>query len=79
MKPTIFTWGWRDYDRLPDPQMTRQHMAFLMRCWRRAKLNHCGRHVNRLRCIERSSGERIYEVINTPTGERSTFSIRSHA
>lgn len=81
MKQTAFTWGWSDHPRQPDPSMTRQRMAHLMRCWRRAVRNpaHGTGPINRLELMGRSTSERVYRVTNTPTGEVATFSIRSQS
>ena len=76
MKKTIFTWGWESYPRHPDPKQTRQHMARLMRAWRRAKTN-LGQTLNKVTLLERTSTCRVYQVINTPSGEKATFSIRT--
>ena len=76
MKTTTFTWGWESHPRQTDPKQTRQHMARLMRSWRRAKSN-LGRPINKVTLLERTSTCRVYQVINTPSGEKATFSIRT--
>lgn len=76
MKNTIFTWGWENHPRRPDPKQTRQHMARLMRAWRRAKSN-LGRTINEVTLLERSATGRLYQVVNTPSGEKATFSIQT--
>lgn len=35
MTARTFYWAWNDHDRQPDPQMTRQRAAVLLRSWRR--------------------------------------------
>lgn len=35
MKAQTFYWAWNDHDRQPDPHMTRQRAAVLLRSWRR--------------------------------------------
>lgn len=76
MKTTTFTWGWESHPRQTDPKQTRQHMARLMRSWRRAKSN-LGRPINKVTLLERTSTCRVYQVINTPSGEKATFSIQT--
>lgn len=78
MENTIFTWGWESYPRHPDPKQTRQHMARLMRAWRRAKTN-LGQTLNKVTLLERTATGRVYQVINTPSGEKATFSIHTVA
>jgi hypothetical protein len=75
MKPTTFTWGWQQYPRQTDPKQTRQHMARLMRAWRRAKTN-TGQILNKVSLVKRTAHCREYQVINTPTGEMATFTIQ---
>lgn len=72
---TIFTWGWNSYPRQIDPKQTRPHMALLMRAWRHAKTNY-GQIINKVTLLERNAEGRVYQVVNTPTGEKATFSIR---
>ena len=36
MKTQIFQWAWNQYPATPDPLMTRQRAAILLRAWRRA-------------------------------------------
>lgn len=36
-KESKFLWGWRDYNPLPDPAMTRERAAKLLRSWRRSR------------------------------------------
>ena len=74
MKPTAFTWAWGNQPRQPDPHITRQRMAAMMRAWRGARTN-CGQIINSLALLERSNGMKVYHVVHTPTGECCTFSI----
>ena len=76
MKCSIFTWGWAHFPRTIDPKQTRDNMARLMRSWRRARTNN-GQIINRVTILERSKKGRVYQVINTPTGERATFAVTS--
>ena len=75
MKTTTFTWGWESHPRQTDPKQTRQHMARLMRAWRRAKTN-TGQILNKVSLVKRTAHCREYQVINTPTGEMATFTIQ---
>ena len=36
-KETKFLWGWKHYEPQPDPSMTRERAAKLLRSWRRSR------------------------------------------
>lgn len=74
MKTTSFTWGWERYPRTPDLRQTREHMAKLMRAWRRARTN-SGQVLNKVTLLQRSASSRVYQVVHTPSGEVATFAI----
>lgn len=63
MRKTIFSWGWGNYDPLPDPRMTRDRMARLMRAWRRSRTQ--GNRDFDFRLVKRGASERVYRVHTT--------------
>lgn len=70
MKPQVITWGWKEYARTFDPQMTRARLARLMRCWRRARTQ--GRREFNLQRI----GAHVYRVESVRFNDVETFEIR---
>ncbi len=68
MKDTKFFWQWEEYRPQPDPLMTRQRAARLLRSWRRARTQ--GRRVFHISCV-RIERMRTYLVRHLATGERA--------
>lgn len=68
-KETKFMWGWKDYAPQPDPHMTRERAARLLRAWRRSATQ--GRKNFYLKRI----GKGIYQVSCRTYPDTSTMII----
>lgn len=63
---TFFYWQWELTRPWPDPSMTRERAARLLRAWRRARVQ--GTRLFNLRCV-RVEHTRAYLVQHVPSGE----------
>lgn len=70
----FFYWQWELTRPQPDPLMTRERAARLLRAWRRAKVQ--GKRVFSLRCV-RVRQTRAYLVQHVATGESAGLYIHS--
>lgn len=71
-----FYWQWESMRPQPDPAMTRDRAAKLLRAWRRATTQDA--RVFNLKCV-RDDGTRAYLVQHVPTGERGGLYIKTGA
>lgn len=71
-----FYWQWESMRPQPDPMMTRERAARLLRAWRHATTQ--GARVFKLKCV-RNDGTRAYLVQHVPTGESGGLYIKPGA
>lgn len=67
----MFLWQWEDYAPRPDPLMTRDRAARLLRAWRNAKVQ--GRRQFDLGADREQAGYRVYRVRHTRFCERGAL------